>query len=210
MNAAIVSPPRLTLITDTARLSNEAFFDAVEQALDGGVDAVLVREKALTSAKLLALASRLRVITQAFQARLIIHSQADIAAAVDADGVHLASKDVDSIAVVRQWLMAADKTVSVSCHNADELKAAQAGGADYAMRSPLFPTMSHPGAAHLGLEMFDALVAGTALPVVALGGIAVDACAPLQGRRLAVIGSILDANDPRQAARHLCQATRGG
>jgi len=201
--------PRLTLITDTSRLSKKAFFDKVEQALSGGVDAVLVREKTLTSAKLLALASRLRMMTQAYQAQLIIHSQADVAAAVNADGVHLPSREINSIASVQEWLMQAKITVSVSCHNADELHEAHAMGADYAMLSPVFPTMTHPGAAHLGVEAFDTLVAKAALPIIALGGITTANCPTLQGKRLAVIGSILEASDPKQTAQHLLEATKG-
>ncbi len=199
--------PRLTLITDTTRLSSEAFFNAVEQALDGGVDAVLVREKKLTSAKLLALSSRLRHITREHQARLIIHTQADVAAAVDADGVHLASKDIDSINALRQWLGKAKISISVSCHNADELQHAHSMGADYAMLSPVFPTRSHPGAAPLGLDIFRTLADASPLPIIALGGISLQNCEALEGHRLAVISAILQADKPKQAARQLSQAS---
>ena len=199
-------PPRLTLITNSSRLSGEPFFDLLEQALSGGLDAVLVREKTLTSAKLLALASRLRQMTDAHQARLIIHSQADIAAAVGADGVHLASSDINTIASVRQWLMQSEMSVSVSCHNADELKLAYDNGADYAMLSPVFPTQTHPGEAHLGVDEFDRLVASAKLPVIALGGVSLDSCVALQGRSLAVIGAILAADDAKKATQQLLNA----
>lgn len=201
-----IETPRLTLITDRSRFSGQAFFDNVEQALAGGVDAVLVREKELTSAKLLALASRLRQMTQHYHARLIIHSQADIAAAVGADGVHLSSIEIRNVAAVRGWLMDAKMTVSVSCHDAGELKLAYEMGADYAMLSPVFPTDSHPGAAHLGMTLFNDLLAGAKLPVIALGGISVDVCTGLKGRALAVIGAILAADDARDAAQQLFEA----
>ncbi|MDQ6969054.1 MAG: thiamine phosphate synthase [Mariprofundus sp.] len=223
-------PPRLTLITDSSRFSGEAFFQNVEQALIGGVDAVLVREKNMTSAKLLALASRLRQMTRAHQARLIIHSQADICDAVDADGVHLASNGINSIPSVRQWFRLqsgqgqqpgqspdqpskpfseetatqATKSISVSCHNADELEAAHSFGADYAMLSPVFPTLSHPGAAHLGLDAFNVLADAAQLPIIALGGISLKNYAALQDRNLAVISALLQSNDPRQTAQQLC------
>jgi len=198
--------PALTLITDTSRFSGESFFDNVEQALCGGLEAVLLREKMLTSAKLLALASRLRQITRDRNARLIIHSQADIAAAVGADGVHLASADISTIAGVRQWLGEPEMTVSVSCHDAGELALAYKMGADFAMLSPIFPTNSHPGAPHLGMERFDELVSGAKLPIIALGGITLDNCAVLQGRALAVIGAILSADDSKYAAEQLFKA----
>jgi thiamine-phosphate diphosphorylase len=184
--------------------AGDAFFDAVQHALLGGVDAVLVREKHLTSAKLLGLASHLREMTYAARARLIIHTQADVAGAVDADGVHLASADIHSVAAVRKWLNDPLKTVSVSCHNADELGQAAACGADFALLSPVFPTASHPGAAYLGAELFQQLVSKAALPVVALGGIDTNNCHALQGRSMAVISVLLGAVDVTLAAKQLC------
>ncbi|MDQ6997263.1 MAG: thiamine phosphate synthase [Mariprofundus sp.] len=195
--------PALTLITDSSRFSGESLFHHVEQALCGGVDAVLVREKSLTSAKLLALASRLRQMTLAHQARLIIHSQADIAAAVGADGVHLASAGITSVAAIRQWLRAPEMSVSVSCHDACELALAHEMGADFAMLSPVFPTDSHPGAPHMGVELFEELVSDAKLPVIALGGITLENCSLLLGRALAVIGAILAADDAEHAAVQL-------
>jgi len=207
--SAFFSLPQLTLITDTGRYAGDAFFDAVQQALLGGVDTVLIREKKLTSARLLAFASRLRQMTHASHARLIIHSQADVAIAVDADGVHLASADVASIPAVRQWLNHPLKTVSVSCHNADELGQAAAYGADFALLSPVFPTATHPGAAHLGAELFEQLVSQAALPVIALGGIDVDNCKALQGQNIAAITALLGAADASLAARQLYAVTTG-
>ena len=195
--------PQLTLITDTTRFSGESFFSAVQQALLGGVDAVLVREKQLTSSKLLALASRLRQMTHDAHARLIIHSQADIACAVDADGVHLASADISAVASVRQWLADANKTVSVSCHNEYELIQASEFDADYAMLSPVFATASHPGTVPLGLEGFRVLASAATLPVIALGGIDAGNYESLQATNVAVISAILGADDPGNVAQRL-------
>ncbi len=178
----------------------------MQQALDGGADAVLVREKDLTSARLLALASRLREITRRHHVQLIIHTQADIARAVDADGVHLAGADIETIPAVRQWLADPDKSVSVSCHSADELGQASRYGADFAMLSPVFATASHPGAPHLGVDAFDALASQAQLPVVALGGITVENCAALKAKYMAVIGALLGAENPKHAAQQLLGA----
>lgn len=169
----------------------------------GGVDAVLVREKELTSARLLALASRLRGITRDYQARLIIHSQADIARAVGADGVHVASRDIATIPAIRSWLQDEKMSLSASCHNREELQMAAEAGADYAMLAPVFPTGSHPGSPSLGPEQFLALSESAEIPVVALGGITVDNHNQLAGHGLAVISAILAAGNPGEAARQL-------
>ena len=198
-----VIPPLLTLITDTARYSGEPFFAACDQALANGVDAILVREKDLTSARLLALASRLRDITRSHQARLIIHTQADIAHAVDADGVHVASGDISTIPAIRSWLNKSEMSISASCHNAEELAQAQQSGADFAMLAPVFPTQSHPGAPSLGVDVFQKLAAQTDIAIVALGGITTGNQQKLASNNLAVISAILGADDPGQAARLL-------
>ncbi len=200
LNAA---PPRLLLITDHARFSGEAFFVKTEAALRGGVDAVLVREKQMDSARLLAFCARLRDITRAHNARLLVHTQADVARAVEADGVHVAASGICEIPATRRWLNTSEMSLSASCHDADELNAAAAVGADFALLSPVFPTTSHPGAAHLGIKNFRKLVAVSPMPVVALGGITPENRAKLTDSSVAAISAILDAEDPQLAARRL-------
>ncbi|MDQ6992803.1 MAG: thiamine phosphate synthase [Mariprofundus sp.] len=200
----------MTLITDSSRYSGELFFSQIEQALSNGLDAVLVREKSLTSAKLLALASRLREMTRLHQAQLIIHSQADIAEAVDADGVHLSSADLGTVPLIRSWLNNPDRTISVSCHQAQELDLAAQAGADYAMLSPAFPTASHPGAPCLGVETFRRIASQAKLPVVALGGIHCANCSTLNWPNIAVISAILASHDAGAATRALKQCMING
>ena len=187
------------MITDCSRIEGEQFFSRVEQALASGVDAVLVREKQMDSARLLAFAAHLRELTHRYKAKLIIHTQADVAEAVEADGVHVAASDIETIPAVRGWL---DKgvTVSASCHDIDELELAGEYGADFALLSPVFPTRSHPGAPNLGVAKFSELANESPVPVVALGGITPENRSELSGFGVAVISAILDAADPKQAA----------
>lgn len=203
--------PELILITDSRCLDGEAFFAAVESALTGGVDAVLVREKEMDSARLLAFSSRLRALTRQYEARLIIHTQADVALAVDADGVHVSAADIRAMPQIRRWLQengveaetAARWCLSASCHNADELEQARKAGADFALLSPVFPTASHPEATALGTERFFRLASATSLPVVALGGISPENRCLLAGFPVAAIRALLLADDPEVAARRL-------
>lgn len=200
--------PKLTLITDSQRLPRDRFFEVVEQALKGGVDAVLVREKQMDSGKLLAFASRLRDLTRQYNAKLIIHTQADIAKAIGADGVHVASDALDEIPHIRNWLEKEGlendaMTISASCHNEIELGFAYRFGADYAFLSPLFPTASHPDAPHLGVEKFRQFAAEVPMPVVALGGITPENRHEIDDFGVAVIGAILDAANPDKAAASL-------
>ncbi|MDQ7010836.1 MAG: thiamine phosphate synthase [Mariprofundaceae bacterium] len=195
--------PQLVLITDSTRLEHERFFAVVKEALAGGVETVLVREKAMNSARLLAFASALRELTSEAGARLIVHTQADVAKAVRADGVHVTAAEMTELPAMRRWL--ADETISLStsCHHAGELQRAFEHGADFALLSPVFPTASHPGAAHLGVEGFQKLAAAAPLPVIALGGITPENRDEIAEYGVAVISAILEAEDPRHAAEKL-------
>ena len=201
-----ISPPiKLLLLTDSSRFdTQQSMLNCIEQAILGGVDTVVLREKHLDSAKLLSLASKLRVLTEKHQARLMIHSQADIAKAVDADGVHVDAKSIPEIKQIKTWL-GDTFIISASCHNEGELKHAEQQGADFCFLSPVFPTQSHPGAPSLGAETFLHVATSVSIPVIALGGIEPDVIPLLQGHGVATMGAILNADNPKQAAHLLCK-----
>jgi len=186
------------LITDRVRFDGEDFFTRVEAALAGGVDAILVREKQMDSARLLAFCARLREMTRTYGARLLVHTQADVAKAVDADGVHVAGEDIARVTAIRAWLDAPNISISASTHNAYELHAAATSDCAFALLSPVFPTTSHPGAPHLGVNAFRELAQQSPLPVVALGGINLENRTQLAGFPVAVISALLDVKDSEQ------------
>jgi len=195
--------PRLVLITDRSRIEGEHFFELVDAALTGGVDTVLAREKDMTSAKLLSFCAKLRALTNKHDAKLIVHSQADVARAVGADGVHVAAAAINEIPLIRQWLGDSNLLISASCHNEEELAAASNNGADFALLSPVFPTGSHPGAPHMGASRFHKMAKHAPIPVIGLGGISIENRSEVADFGAAVIGAILDAGDPKAAARQL-------
>ncbi|MDQ7004145.1 MAG: thiamine phosphate synthase [Ghiorsea sp.] len=203
---SIFPPIKLLLLTDSKRFdSPDVMLSCIEQAIQGGVDTVVLREKDLDSAKLLSLASKLRVTTKHHGTRLMIHSQADVAKAVGADGVHVDAKSISEISQIKSWL-GNGFMLSASCHAADELKQAAQQGADFCFLSPVFPTQSHPGAPSLGAKKFFDIAATVNIPVLALGGIEADVMPLLQGHGVATMGSILNAQNPKKAAQHLLES----
>ena len=61
--------------------------------------------------------------------------------------------------------------LTAAAHDRKGLIRAARLGADAALLSPVFATLSHPGAKPLGLLAFRRLAEGSKLPVIALGGI---------------------------------------
>ncbi|NCO58487.1 MAG: thiamine phosphate synthase [Deltaproteobacteria bacterium] len=162
--------PRVMLITAGDAAGGDGELTPIERAVAQGVGIVQVREKQLADRPLLALARRLRALTQAAGALLLLNGRADLCLLANGDGVHLPAAGLP-VAVVRR-LLGPGRLIGRSCHTLAEVVAAAAEGADYATFGPLYPTPSKerfgdpPGPAALA-----AAVAATRLPLFALGGI---------------------------------------
>ena len=200
-----MAPFRLYLVTDRPRTAGRPLLDVIEQALQGGVDAVQVREKDLPASELVDLARRVRTLCRRYGARLLINDRVDVALAVGADGVHL-PVDSFSPAEARQ-LLGAGALIGASTHSEAEARAAVAGGADFIVFGPVFDTPSKRAlGAPVGLEALATVSHGSAIPVLAIGGITADRVASVRrcgAQGIAVIGAILEAADPRAAATEL-------
>jgi thiamine-phosphate pyrophosphorylase len=192
-------PDRLYLIADTTD-AHVPLTEAVEAAVRAGVRLVQLREKQRPDRDYLTLARELRAITTAHGARLLINSRVRVAAQMHADGVHL-PRDA-SISEARH-LLGPQALIGVSAHSAEELRRAEAEGADFVTLSPVFPTASKPWATDvLGLDRFATLTGTTGLPVFALGGIQCENaqdCLRAGAFGVAVISSIMGAPDVAQA-----------
>ncbi len=92
---------------------------------------------------------------------IILSGDADRAKAWGADGIYGPAAR----------LARADNMLKLGAvHDADELKRAEAAGADAVFLSPIFPTRSHVGGDHLGIAGFTELARLAVCPVIALGG----------------------------------------
>ncbi len=196
----------LYLITDRHKTCGRDLVAVVEAALAGGVRAVHLREKDLPLRALLALAERLRAVTAAHGAQLLINDRIDVALAVGADGVHLPADHLP-IPEVRR-ILGPQGLIGVSAHTVREVEAA--ADADFIVLGPVFDTPSkRPYGAPLGLAGFGAAVRPTARPVFAIGGLRaerVDGVLRAGAAGVAVIGVLLEAQDPAAAASGLLGA----
>jgi thiamine-monophosphate kinase len=185
----------LVAVTDRRRCRGDLVV-ACEAAVRGGATAVLLRDRDLPRGKRRALAVKLRRITARYGASLIVHTDAALARAVGADGVHFSA--ADGFRRVKGMM------VGVSCHSADEVRAAEKAGADYAFLGPVQPTRSHPGAPALGYRLYESVRSASRIPVVAIGGMTspVTAAMKMHGGtpRVAAIDSIFGGKDPEAAA----------
>ena len=64
--------------------------------------------------------------------------------------------------------------LAASCHDLEELRAAEAVGCDFAVVGNIKPTPSHPGKAGIGWDGFARLREQVSLPLYAIGGLCPD------------------------------------
>jgi 8-oxo-dGTP diphosphatase len=161
-----LSLPTLYAISNAAELGEDEFMRRLEEALKNGLRLVQLREKNYSRNALRALALKMQPLVRRHDARLIVNADIELCREIGADGVQLTGTQLAALNERPdvEWCAA-------SCHNAAELRRAEALGCDFALLSPVKATQSHPGAPHLGWENLAAIAAGAAIPVYALGGL---------------------------------------
>lgn len=195
------------LVTDRRIAGGEdALVDAVAEAVEGGVNAVQLREKDLPEAELLGLARRLREVT-AGRVLLLVNGPLEVALEAEADGVHLPEH-----APAQGGGPEPHVIVGRSVHSVDAAVRAEKEGAGYLVVGPVFETASHPEAQAGGLEIIRKVVSATRVPVLGIGGITSKNAADVMragASGVAVISAILGAEFPGVAARELREAVDG-
>ena len=169
-NTPIISAARLpSRILITGRFSDSAdCLKRLKNALEQGISQVMLRAGDLDDDALAALYHQLAPVCEQAGARLGVNTSVALANALGADHLHLNSARLAALESRNRFN---GRWLSASCHDADQIRQAEAKGVDFITLSPVQPTPSHPGAPTLGWETFARLVDACRLPVYALGGL---------------------------------------
>ena len=188
------------LITDRTRLRGRPLEEVASQAVDGGANVVQLREKDLAGGELYELAITLRAVLRG-RALFVVNDRADIALAAGADGVHLPERSIP-IRAAREFV-GESCLIGRSVHSVEAAVRAEQEGADYIVAGTVFATASKAGRTAAGTGLVREVADAVRVPVVAVGGITEGNIAEVVAAGasgVAVIGAIMDANDPREAA----------
>lgn len=158
--------PQVYAISHASALGEAEFLRRLDAALLRGTRLIQLREKDWSRERLAGLAHAVIERARPYGAQVLLNADIELAHTVGADGVQLTGAQLASLPA-RPDLACC----GASCHNAEELQRAAELGLDFALLSPVLPTLSHPGAAHLGWEKFAELVRDLPMPVYALGGL---------------------------------------
>jgi thiamine-phosphate pyrophosphorylase len=207
-------PFRTYLVTQSDRSAGRSTVAVVEAALAGGVDAVQLREKHAGARERLALGRELRELTAEAGVPLVVNDRIDLAAAVDADGVHLGDDDLP-VAVAREQL-GSEAVVGRSVSTVAGARRAERAGADYLGVGAVYATATKetdPEETAIGLDRVAAVCDAVSVPVVGIGGVTVERAADVVAAGadgVAVVSAITTADDPEAATRRLTEAVAGG
>ncbi|HUD50255.1 thiamine phosphate synthase [Parvibaculum sp.] len=176
-------PCRLYLITPP-RLEPRAFADTLKAALDAG-DVASLQLRLKTEAGETADADTIRRATeilmpvaQARDVAFLINDRADLAAEMNADGVHVGQDDM-SCKEARK-IVGPDRIVGVTCHNSRHLAmVAGEDGADYVAFGAFYETGTKEAKTRAEPEILSWWTETFVVPCVAIGGITVENAAPL-------------------------------
>lgn len=200
---------QLYLITPPA-FDLETFAPAFVEALDGG-DVACVQLRLKNADGTPAPREDIRRAAQALMGEaqrrdvaFLINDDAELAAELGADGVHVGQEDLSATAA--RAIVGKDAIVGVTCHNSRHLgMEAAEDGADYVAFGAFYPTNTKTPKSTAELETLEIWASMTTVPCVAIGGITIDNAHPLVEAGadfLAVVSGVWDhPKGPGQAVK---------
>jgi thiamine-phosphate diphosphorylase len=157
--------------------------EQVEAACRAGIRLIQLRMKEALDVEFLQTAREAMKICGPWGARLIINDRVEVAAAVDADGVHVGREDMPVREARR--LLGEGKIVGGTANTLEDIREHFLGGADYIGLGPYRYTATKKKLSPiLGLEGYRGVMRamkaeGIGIPVMAIGGIGLDDVGPL-------------------------------
>jgi thiamine-phosphate pyrophosphorylase len=177
------------------------------RCIAGGADCIQLRAKALDDAALFALADEFTEICRKVGVLSIINDRIDIAAAVDANGVHLGQDDLPVEQARR--LQFKPLIIGKSTRSIQQLSAACQERPTYVALGPIFATPTKPALKPVGLDYVrraTEFLSNTAIASVAVGGIKLENIGGVLdagAQAVAVCSAVIEADDPAEVCRAL-------
>lgn len=186
----------------------ESLYDQAEQALRGGITLLQLREKTLCRRTFLQEAFQIKELCDTYHVPLIINDNVEIAAAVDAAGVHLGQKDME-IGAARA-ILGPDKIIGISARTVEQAILAERQSADYLGVGAVFPTGTKQDAERITKDRLRDICRSVSIPVAAIGGITAENLTELRGSGIdgiAVASAVFAQDNIEEAVRELRRRT---
>jgi thiamine-phosphate pyrophosphorylase len=202
-----VSPPLYAIIDAVWLSTSELAF--AEILAESGVELIQYRHKQISTRNLFLISQEMAARLRLRGVRFIVNDRPDIAAMVDAGGVHVGQEDLP-VELARK-VCGPDRWVGISTHTLEQVREADATSADYVAVGPIFSTTTkREHGPVVGTEFIRRARQLTRKPIVAIGGITLERAAEVFAAgadSIAVAKDLLTAEDARQRAKEFLSIT---
>lgn len=191
----------LYAITDRRNLDKKVFFEKIEEALQGGVTILQLREKELDEDSFINEAIEIKNICRKHGVPLIINDNVNVALKSGADGVHVGIEDMPIDEIRRT--VPDSFIIGATCKTVEQAQSAERLGADYMGVGAVFPSPTKKNAVRITREQLKEICASVSIPAVAIGGISLENVNELKGggmSGIAVVSAVFSADDIQKAA----------
>ncbi|KAK4054971.1 thiamine biosynthetic bifunctional enzyme [Microbotryomycetes sp. JL221] len=201
--------------------NSEYYLEHLEQALQGGITVVQIREKHVDSRQFLDIATKSKQLCDKYNVPMLINDRLDIALAINC-GLHVGQKDLP--ATVARQLLGPNQLLGVSVNTIQELdQVVNEGVADYIGIGPCYGTQTkkdlNPLMGTRGVRTILERLANNPIKAVVIGGVTPmtipnilrQSPAPLTTGQyrsldgLAIVSSIATSTNPKQTVQQLKQ-----
>ena len=181
----------------SSSIATKSVIETTRLVIDGGADAIQLREKTISDSEFITLAREVRDITTKSGTLLIINDRIHVAREINADGVHLGQQDM-SVLEARD-IIGNEKIIGVSTHSTIQARQAQKDGADYIAIGPIYPTRTKEYEPSVGIEIIQKISEAVVnIPIIAIGAITLenlDEVLKAGASRVAICSAIIGSKD---------------
>jgi len=180
----------------SSSIATKSVKETASLVIDGGADAIQLREKTISDSEFISLAGEVRDITTRSGTLLIINDRVHVAREINADGVHLGQQDMSVLAA--RDIIGNDKIIGVSTHSIIQARQAQKDGADYIAIGPIYPTRTKDYEPSIGIEIIQEISGAVNIPFIAIGAITLknlDEVLKAGASRVAICSAIIGSKD---------------
>ena len=183
--------------------------ESARMFLSAGAEVVQYRGKSADGMekpvrRMISEAAEVKKLCTDYGSMFIVDDRVDVAAAVEADGVHLGQEDLPIAHAKKQF----SGIIGISVSTAEQARKAELDGASYLGAGSVFKTATKADSTLIGVEGLRKVAASVSTPVYAIGGINMQNL--LQVKKagpsgFASISGVLAARDPVAEARKMIE-----
>ncbi len=180
----------------SSKIATRSVKETAKLVINGGADAIQLREKTIPDSDFLSLAGEVRDLTSKRGTLFIVNDRVNVARELNADGVHLGQQDM-SVSEARD-IIGKEKIIGVSTHNIIQARQALKDGADYIAIGPVYATSTKDYEPSVGLKVVQEVSREINIPIFAIGAIALenlDDVIKAGASRVAVCSAIINSKD---------------